>query len=76
MVDLAMGYSYEQPTVVGELICESSSNCYKNSPQCQLPQGWGQVLMSNPHLDCGDAWGGGVGLEIDKRIRFVYWFIM
>ena len=23
MVDLAMGYSYEQPTVVKELICES-----------------------------------------------------
>ena len=32
------------------------------------PGGWGQVLMSNPHLRCGDARGWGVGLEIDRCI--------
>ena len=37
------------------------SLCYKigkNQCQCQMPQGWGQVLMSNPHLRCRDARGG------------------
>jgi len=34
----------------------------KLQPHCQLPQGWGQVLMSNPHLGCGDAQGLGLKL--------------
>ena len=37
---------------------------------CQLPQGWGQEAMSNPHLGCGDARGwGGWGMKLTSALR-------
>ena len=60
-------------TVVSAILCLSKQllqNFEKLQPQCQLPQGWRQVLMSNPHLWCGDARGWGMGLEIDKCITW------
>jgi len=42
----------------------TKKNGKKMQSKCQLPQGWGQMLMSNPHLGCGDAWGWGLGLKL------------
>ena len=46
-------------TVASAILCLQKFE--KLQRQCQLPQGWGQVLMSNPHLGCVDARVGCVG---------------
>ena len=52
----------------------TTENRSVNWTTVNFPRGaWGQEAMSNPHLGCGDAWGWGVGHEIDKCITDSNW---